>query len=237
VLAAGLVGFHLAAILQAKGWGYHFLPTSTVGLLVAAAAATCANWNGDRLVRQAYRLAVPLGIGVIAWRGLRRTVELVALPERRWEEADPSIRALIREIRRSGDEETLLLLSINISAGFPLAYLTGSEWTSRHPSLWALAAVYPQEFRRPGMVPARPPAERTADERRIVTELEADIAKRPPTIVIMPRPEPDGPIWAGSQRFDYRAYFAGHDGDGSVPCLDGPPLSVEAYLVWRCERR
>ncbi|HJS46830.1 MAG TPA: hypothetical protein VJ773_02465 [Gemmatimonadales bacterium] len=237
VLAAALVGFHLAAILQAKGWGYHFLPASTVGLFVAAAAATCANWSGDRLVRRLYRVAVPLGIAVVAGGGVWRAVELLALPERKWEEADPSLRALVREVGRSGRTETLLLLSINISAGFPLTYLTGSDWTSRHPSLWALAAVYPREFRRRGMVPVHPPAGRPADERRIATELEADIVKRPPTMVILPRPEPEGPIWAGSQRFDYRAYFAGPAGEGSVPCLDGPPRPVEAYLVWRCERQ
>ncbi len=237
VIAAGLAGFHLAAALQAKGWGYHFLPTSTVGLLAAAAAAACANWSGDRLVRRIYRLAVPLGIAVVGWGGVRRTAELAALPERRWAEVDPSLRALVREVGRSGGGETLLLLSINISAGFPLTWLTGSNWTSRHPALWALAAVYPREFRGPGMVPTHPPAERSADERLVAAELEADIAKRPPTMVIMPRPEPDGPIWAGSQRFDYRAYFAGQGDGGPVPCLDGPPLPVEAYLVWRCECR
>ena len=237
VLAGGQVGFHLAAAIQAKGWGYHFLPGSTVGLLVAAAAASCANWSGDRLVRRLYRLAVPLGIAVVAWHGVRRSVELLGHPGRKWEEADPSLQALIREVRRSGREETLLMLSINISAGFPLAYLTGADWTSRHPSLWALAAVYPREFRRRGMVPVHPPPERGPDERRIATELEADFAKRPPTMVIMPRPEPDGPIWAGSQRFDYRAYFTGEAVEGPMPCLDGPPRPVEAYLVWRCDRR
>jgi hypothetical protein len=234
VLAAGLVGFHLAAALQAKGWGYHFLPTSTVGLFAAAAAASCAGWRGDRLVRRVYRLAVPLGIAVVAWGGVRRTVELVALPERRWEEVDPSLRALLREVRHSGQRETLLLLSINISAGFPLTYLTGSEWTLRHPSLWALAAVYAREFRAPGMVPTRAPADRTLDERLIAAELEADIARRPPTLVIMPRPEPDAPLWAGSQRFDVRAYFTGRPVAGLAACLEGPARSVEAYLVWRC---
>lgn len=234
VIAVGLAGFHLAAALQAKGWGYHFLPASTVGLLAAAAAAACANWSGDRLVRRVYRLAVPLGIAVVVWGGVRRTVELAGWPERKWEEADPSLRALVREVGRSGGGETLLLLSINISAGFPLTWLTGSDWTSRHPSLWALAAVYPREFRGPGMVPTHPPAERTEDERLVAAELAADIAKRPPTLLVIPRPEPEGPVWAGSQRFDYRAYFADLPGGVLARCLEGPARSVEAYLVWRC---
>jgi hypothetical protein len=100
--------------------------------------------------------------------------------------------------------------------------------------LWALAAVYPREFRGPGMVPAHPPDRRTADERLVAAELAADIAKRPPTLLIIPRPEPDGPVWAGSQRFDYRAYFAGLPGGLLGACLEGPVTSVEAYLVWRC---
>jgi hypothetical protein len=236
VLAAGLAGFHLAGAVQAKGWSYHFLPVGVVGVVVAAAAGACASWRGDRLVRRLYRGAVPLGIAVVAWGGVRRTVELAALPGRKWVEADPNLRGLVSEVRRSGRRETILLISINMAAGFPLTYMAGANWTLRHPSMWPLGAVYAREFGLPGMVAPHAPPDWTAEETRIVTELREDIMKRPPTIVIVPSPEPDAPLWAGSQRFDYRTHFAGRLGGGLIPCTSGPAVRVEAYLVWRCAR-
>jgi hypothetical protein len=234
VLLAGLVGFHLAAAVQMKGWGYHFLPAGVLGVVLATAAGACTGWRGDRLARKIYRVAVPAALAFAAWGGVSRTARLLVNPDSKWSEADPSLRSLLGEVRRSGRRETLLVLSTNIGSGFPLAHLSGAGWTLRHPSLWALGAIYADELGTPGVVRTKPPLERGVEERRVLRELEEDIGKRHPTIVLAPRPAPEAPNWAVSQRFEYAPYLEAVGGAPTTSCTGARPIRIEAYLVWWC---
>jgi hypothetical protein len=237
VLVAVLAGFHVAAALQMKGWGYHFLPAGVIGLTVAAIAA-CAGasgpWRTDRLARRVYRIAVPAGIAFAAFVGIRRATDLVVRPEAKWAESDPSLPKLLAAVRRSEQPATLLVLSTNIGAGFPLAHLASANWTMRHPSLWVIGAVYEQELRQPGLVRLRDVDSWTLAERRMIAELEEDASRRPPTMVIAPRATPEAPLWAASQRVRYAAHLEHLPSVRSAGCLDAPPAEVGAYLVWTC---
>lgn len=234
VLAAGLVGFHLSAATQMKGWGYHFLPAGALGLLLAGAAGVAAGWRGDRLSRRVYRVAVPAAIAYAVWAGTSRSAKLLLDPESRWAEADPSLPALLAEVRRSGRRETLLVLSTNIGSAFPLVHLAGADWTPRHPSLWALGAIYAEELKVPGVVRPRSRADWTREERRMARELEEDIAGRPPTMVTAPIPMPDAPTWAVSQRIQYNSYLEALGSERAAECARAGPARIEAYLVWSC---
>lgn len=234
VLAAALVGFHLAAALQMKGWSYHFLPAGALGLFAAAAAGAGAGWRGDRLVGRVYGVAVPVAVWLAAWAGLRRAVELVAVPETKWAEADPSLPMLLSEVRRSGRRETLLVLSTNIGSGWPLTHLAGAEWTLRHPSLWMLAAIHAEELRHAGVVRTRPPAGWIEEEGRMLDELRQDIARRPPSLVTFLEAAPDAPRWDVSRRFDYLASFRAVGDADLRRCLEGASSVDGAYQVRRC---
>jgi hypothetical protein len=167
--------------------------------------------------------------------GSWRVARLVSTPDFRWTEADPSLPRVLAEVRRSGRRETLLVLSTNIGAGFPLSHLARAEWTMRHPSLWVLGAIYERALRDSGLVEASAPASWTPTERRMVQELEDDVARRPPTIVMIPDARPDAPGWAASQRFRYATYVNAIEGIRATGCLDVDPVSIEAYLVWKCQ--
>jgi hypothetical protein len=234
VLVGGGVGFHVAAAVQMKGWDYHFLPAGAIGLLLAAAAGACVGWRGDRLIRRIYRLAVPAAIAYVSFAGVSRSVSLLMDPDSRWAEADASLPSLLAQVRQSGRRETLLVLSTNIGSGWPLAHIAGSDWTLRHPSLWVIGAVYGRELREPGLVRIHDVDSWTVAERRMIAELEDDASRRPPTMVIAPRPIPEAPLWAASQRFRYSAYLAHLMMVSAAGCLDSPPAEVGAYLVWSC---
>jgi hypothetical protein len=232
VLLPAVIAFHLAAAGQMKGWEYHFIPAGVLGLLLAAAAGGCAGWPADRLVRRVYRVAVPLGIAVAAWVGGRRAVEVLARPAARWAEADPSLPALLREVRRSGRQERLLVVSTNLASGWPLTHLARADWTLRGPAVWPLAAIYAHELDSAGVVRTRSRANWTPLERRLAAEIEEDISLRPPTIVIIPRPMANGAPWQVLFRFDYSTILP-----GSVTALARDPGwaagAVGDYLVYR----
>ncbi|HJS46832.1 MAG TPA: hypothetical protein VJ773_02475 [Gemmatimonadales bacterium] len=232
LLLPAMAAFHLAAAAQMKGWEYHFIPAGVLGLFLAAAAGGCARWPSGRLVHRVYRAAVPLGIAVAAWVGGRRAVELVVRPAARWAEADPSLPALLQEVRRSGRRERLLVVSTNLGSGWPLTHMAPADWTLRGPAAWPLAAIYSSELEGPGVVRTRPLANRTQAEQRLANEIEEDVALRPPTMVIVPRPLEAAEPWQVLFRFDYATALP--------PSLPGagrdrrwPADTVGDYLVYR----
>ncbi len=232
VLLSAVIAFHLAAAAQMKGWDYHFIPAGVLGLCLAAAADGCAGWPSDRVVRRVYRVAVPLGIAVAAWVGGRRAVEVIVRPSAKWAEADPSLPALLREVRRSGRRERLLVVSTNLASGWPLAHLARADWTLRGPAVWPLAAIYAPELDSPGVVRTRPRASWTPLERRLAAEIEGDVSLRPPTLVIIPRPMANAEPWQVLFRFDYSTILP-----ASVTALARDPGwtagTVGDYLVYR----
>lgn len=227
VLLSTVIAFHLAAAAQMKGWEYHFIPAGVLGLLLAAAAGGCAGWPSDRLVRRVYRVAVPLGIAVAAWVGGRRAVQVTTRPVARWAEADPGLPALLREVRRSGRRERLLVVSTNLASGWPLAHLARADWTLRGPAVWPLAASYASGLDSAGVIRTHPRANWTPPERRLAVEIAEDVSRRPPTIIIVPRPMEAAEPWQVLFRFDYSTILP-----ASVPA-PGPADTVGDYFVYR----
>ena len=227
LLLPAMAAFHLAAAAQTKGWGYHFIPAGVLGLFLAAAAGGCARWPSGRLVHRVYRAAVPVGIAVAAWVGGRRAVEVVVLPAARWAEADPDLPALLREVRRSGRTERLLVVSTNLASGWPLAHLAGAGWTLRGPAVWQPAAIHARELDTPGVVRVPPRPEWSPAERRVAAQLAEDASLRPPTIVIVPRPIATAEPWQVLFRFDYAEILP-----ASVPGPGGSD-TVGDYFVYR----
>lgn len=69
-----------------------------------------------------------------------------------------------------------------------------------------------------------------------MAELEEDASNRPPTVVMMPQPMRDAPLWAASQRFRYMRYLEAIPRLRAAGCFESPPAAVGAYLVWTCQR-
>jgi hypothetical protein len=162
VLALATGALLLAAIVQGKGWRYHFLPSMVLAVLLTALLLS-------RAARQAHRplvrLYVGLGGGVLAAvvgsvvpATLLRTIN----PTDPRLDADPNLPMLLPLVRSVGAQGRVAVLSTTISSGFPLVLEGGARWAFRGPNLWPLVAFYPDDSRGASLVRAPRFADRSS---------------------------------------------------------------------------
>jgi hypothetical protein len=153
VLLGSLLGYFLAAVIQAKGWRYHFYPSLGLAMLLLAAMAWDA-WQA-RLDRRLMRIfaAIPaaaLATAVIVSAAL--AVRQMAQPLNPRYDPDPSISQLIPLLRERAGGQPVFVISPNMASGFPLTNYTGIEWKQRLPHLWPAAVAYDSATKAPGRV-------------------------------------------------------------------------------------
>jgi hypothetical protein len=100
------------------------------------------------------------------------------------------------------------VLSTNISSSFPLVLEGRTRWALRHPNLWPLVALYPDQVREPAMVRTRPASARSPLEKAFGREIVADLIRTTPDLLLVLRPDPAARGGGGARRFDYLGYFA-----------------------------
>ena len=105
-----------------------------------------------------------------------------------------------------------------------------------------LGAAYSEQLEGVGPVRPRPVAERTPVERRLATDLAADLSRYQPAAMLVLRQDFSEPGWGGAKRFDYLGYFladpqftriladyrdAGDFGDYSLLLREGVTIPLE----------
>jgi hypothetical protein len=177
--------FYGIYLLQMKGWTYQVLPVTALLFLLAA---TSAIWGRHRLFGAALAaaiLAVPLARGTYH-NGLAQ-----------------ALAPVVNRLAGSSRGALYVLTSYNW-VGFPLVELTDLHWSSRFPALWLL----------PGAVKGLHAARANSDpelaaayagiERYVVEAVVQDMARDPPTVVIVDeRPDPR----FGGLGFRYLPFF------------------------------
>lgn len=209
VCIAGYFGFLACAVLQRKGFSYHYLPAWGFGFLLLLRSFQ---------VRPSGRRMRPSGLVVIAGFALAFVVpaygvlstvtELRSDPSR--PEYNESYGLLLPEVRKYSTGGPMLVLFSNPAAGWPLATELGVRWASRYMSLWPLPAMYHTELEgdTPRIVRARSPSERTGFERSFNEEVLEDLQRFQPEIIVIPLTDSTIPASIIAQRFDYEAYFS-----------------------------
>lgn len=177
------MSFLAGAMLQQKGWPYHFLPARTFCGVVGALAALGfveQGWRRRPRIRRALLGSIALlgcaFVSVEAWK------ERSSRRERASQVHDA---ALLRDLAAGGP---IAALDTSLWPYFPLVNYADLEWSLRFPFLWPLPGIL-RERAPSGDAgpPVRGGAPRSERERLLLEALVEDMERRPPTLVLVKR--------------------------------------------------
>ncbi|HEU5049114.1 MAG TPA: hypothetical protein VFU00_02255, partial [Gemmatimonadales bacterium] len=212
VLAASVAACYLAAVLQQKGWGYHFYPARALAwlllTLVAAAAAASLAASRARWTERLFAAIAGAAAITVAAAAVAGALAQAADPLDSRYDADPSVGQLIPFVREHAAGEPVMVLSPNMASGFPLTTYAGTEWPERYSNLWPLVAAYDSAIRDPAPLEFRPHDEATPIEERLRRTVAEDLARTDPALVLVLATGPDEPRW-GMRRLDLLGFLTG----------------------------
>ncbi|HEX5387383.1 MAG TPA: hypothetical protein VFW66_11815 [Gemmatimonadales bacterium] len=227
VLAAAAAGFLAAAVMQHKGWSYHYVPAR--GCTVLLAAVVLARAPAVRLP-SARRLAETLAGLVVATYVLLVGVDLY------WRIRVPFIpyqAAIRRALDRSGPARSLILLSSDPADAFPLVLERGLDYQSPLHHLWVLTDAYAGGFGSSRRVAPRSRAEMSEGERLVFDRVSAALAAHRPDLLLIESPPLNARRTGYPGGFDYVRYFSRVPGAAAMLREYAPVASVEDLLILR----
>ncbi len=208
-LSVTFLGFLAAAILQRKGFSYHYVAASSLGLiLLVRGRQTLGPGQGLRPSSLLGRSGILLVVIVLA-RGSADAVRELANPEAGRYRTDPTYPLLLPVVKQLAGGQSLVVLSANPLTGWPLTRDAGATWASRYMSFWPLQALYDEQLwdDPPRLVRPHPPDQRPPFEIRFVDEVVEDLERWRPRLIVVLEPDPAVLAWGGARRFDYLEYF------------------------------
>ena len=234
VLRVACVGFFVAALLQRKGFVYHFLPATCYGLVLVARGCQMPRRSTSLRPSLILARAGPLIVALIViTSGIDAAREAVDPHADRYH-ADPAYADLLRSVREGGGGAPIVVLSSNPASAWPLTLDAGVRWGSRYMSLWPLAGLYDTElWSRPyRTVEPRPPSRRPAFETRFVDEVVSDLASSAPGLIIVLNPDSTMKDAGGATRIDYLRYFQRDTRFANLFAPYIPWRQVGRYTLW-----
>ena len=207
VLLLATIALYGSAVLQRKGWRYHFYPSMATGLLLLTLMATAAMPQARSLAARLYRAVATAVVVFVPLSLIAGAILQLVRPERAPVIGDPDLPALADLVRREIPGGSLLVLSTNMASAFPLVPLTDTRWASRFPSVWLLGALYHDELGAPQPIRYRPAERQPPLERYLLRSVAEDLSRHRPDLLVVLRPAPDRPEW-GIRRLDYLEYFS-----------------------------
>jgi hypothetical protein len=230
VLACTMIGFFLAAVIQTKEWRYHFYPALGLAMLLLGAMAWDARGPANRWTLRLLQVlptsALVTAVVVAAVLAVVQTTD----PLNPRYESDPSISALIPEVRARSSGRTLFAISPNMASGFPLTNYAGSLWSQRLPHIWPAVVAYDSAMRAPPPLKLRPLDQASPMEQLAVRLTVQDfVAARPPLVISL---IPVDEVGWQMQRLDMVAFLQ-RDSTFAKAWKDYDLLGrVGNYVVW-----
>ncbi len=207
VLVAGIAGCYVAAVVQLKGWRYHFYPAIALAWMLVAVLAICLQRPLVRWTDRLFAAAAGAGASVLAAALVIGCLAQSLRPLDPRYDADPSVGLLIPVVREHSAGHDLIVLSPNMASGFPLTTYAGARWPQRFQNLWPLVAAYDSAIADAAPLALRDPAHMTALERRLLDTVAEDLAASDAPLVLVLRQGPDEPKW-GMRRLDLLAFLS-----------------------------
>ena len=206
VLAFATFGLYLSAVLQHKGWRYHFYPSMATGLLLLGLMPAHLRRPVRGLAARLYAYAA-MGVTalVAGWTAVACIVQIGDPLHRRYD-ADPDLSRLVPVVRERAGERGILVLSWSMASTFPLVTYSGTRSVSRFNHLWIPAAVYHEGIYAEPPLRYRERSAMGALERYVNDAVVEDFAQGRPGLLLVLRPAPDRRRW-GLRRLDFLAYF------------------------------
>lgn len=209
VLLAATLALYASAVLQHKGWRYHFYPSMAIGITLLGSLVADLRRRPDSQAGRAYfGMAAALVAGTAVWTSVAAIVQSIDPLHPRYD-ADPDVGRLIPAVRGHGTGGSVMVFSWSIASAYPLMNYSGAESASRFNSMWILGAVYRDRIMAEAPLRYRERAGMGDLEGYLNDAVVEDLARRRPRMLIVLRPAPDRREW-GLRRLDFLAYFM-HD--------------------------
>lgn len=219
----------LSAILQAKGWKYHMLPSFAAVILLASVALAQMVDRYLPIERRQHRLPVA-GISASFLALLYYQAALFSPPFYKQIEFNDSITdTLIHVVEQYAPNKRILVLSPGIYPYYPLVNYTGVRMAMRFQTMWLLQGIY-AECDEQGDI--YNPPERMSDQEKMVFEsVSDDFARLRPDLVIVDNipgiPE------CGPEVFNYLTYFKRNPKFAQAFASYEPLLTINQFSVYR----
>jgi hypothetical protein len=180
VFGISAASFAGAAILQQKGFSYHWYPAIAFAVISVAATAMALARENWRPLSVAATVVTAAVLAAVLSQRLRAGRVLGADYGR--------LQAAIGDVAsdsESAGRGKVVILSTRLVDAFPMVAELGLEWPLRWPTLWVLEAVAPIDCRAGASGPDR------LYEQRVRDGLWEDLARfRPERIIVQPVPRP-----------------------------------------------
>lgn len=207
VLVAAVLAFYVAAVVQSKGWRYHFYPALALAWILLVLLAVRLDRPLARWTQRLFAAAAGAGAAVVGLVAVVGCLLQAARPLDPRYDADPSLGLLLPVLREHARGRELMMLSPNMASGFPLAMYLGARWPQRLSNLWPLVAAYDSAIASPSPLVFRDPERRTALERRVLDIVAEDFERTDAPLLLVLRTGPDEPKW-GMRRLDLLAFLS-----------------------------
>jgi hypothetical protein len=205
VLAWATSALWLAAVLQHKGWRYHFYPALALSVILCGLMAVDRRCLPVGKVRRLYAaVCLALVIGVVLVTTGASTRQILDPKNPRYD-ADPDVSLLLPRVAKHAGSH-VLMLSWSAASAFPLMTYGGVENASRFNHLWILGALYWKDLWQAGALRYRTREEMPQLERYLNDAVVEDMTRTKPSMIIVLRPGIDSPAW-GLRRLDFLGYF------------------------------
>jgi hypothetical protein len=206
VLAAATVGLYLSAVLQQKGWRYHFYPSVATGVMLLGLMALDLRRPVEGLAARVYaRVAAGVTLTLAGWTAVACIVQALDPHHPRYD-ADPDLGRLVPAVRAGAGDGGVLVLSWSMASAFPLMTYSGARSVSRFNHLWIPGAVYRDAIHAATPIRYRDRAEMGPLERYLNDAVVEDLELGRPRMLVVLRPAPDRREW-GLRRLDFLKYF------------------------------
>jgi hypothetical protein len=225
-LGLAAAGAFVSAWVQHKGWTYHVLPMTILGL--GALMAAGARWLDEALPARRAAHAAPALAAVAAFAMLAFALRGGETPWRQLAFERDAAGRLTAWLRAEAPGAPVLVLSPDIFPVYPALTYAAARPTLRTMSIWPLQGFYrdcPE-----GAVPYREPAAMAPAERAFRDGVAQDFSARPPAAIMVAR---HAGMPACGDRFDLLDYFR-HD-----PLFDAafaryrPAGELDGYRLFR----
>jgi hypothetical protein len=208
-LTLTFLGFFAAAILQRKGFNYHFLAASAFGLVLLVRGWQVLDPRlGMRLSSLLARSGALLALFTML-RGSADAARELSRPGADRYRTDPTYPRLLPVVKQLAGGQPILVLSSNPAAGWPLTRDANTVWASRYMSLWPLPALHHQQlWTRPyRILRGREGGPVPQFEHDFRNEVMQDLLRWQPRLIIVPVADSTVTGWGGAFRIDYLGYF------------------------------
>jgi hypothetical protein len=231
-LALALGGAFLAALLQAKGWTYHYVPAVSLSVLLGLLALAGSGYGkvARTPVQRASR-ALAAFLLLLAWVPLaERTASRLA--PRTGLEA-PGVRQLASTVRREQGARTILVLDADMTSALPWIGEAGLTERSSFPFLWVPAVVYRTRWNGNPRVALRRRAEMGRAEGAAFDAVVSDLVQHTPDLLVVETRKRNEELTGYPGGFDHLVYY-GRDAGFAACFLEFRLTAVlDDYLIFR----